>query len=75
MFSKSVSVFLVVGHTDLRGAFDSLAAVTRNVLGMDPCQSSGSWDHLMPDSPTAWDHLTPDSPASWDHPQVDITHG
>lgn len=36
MFSKSVSVFLVVGHTDLRGAFDSLAAVTRNVLGMDP---------------------------------------
>jgi len=36
MFNNSVKVFLVLGHTDLRGAFDKLAAVTRRLLGMDP---------------------------------------
>jgi transposase len=36
MIGGSVRVFLAVGPVDLRGAFDQLAAVTRQVLGEDP---------------------------------------
>ena len=36
MISSSVRVFLAVGAVDLRGAFDRLAAVTREVLREDP---------------------------------------
>lgn len=36
MIGSSVRVFLAVGAVDLRGAFDRLAAVTREVLREDP---------------------------------------
>lgn len=36
MIGSSVRVFLAVGTVDLRGAFDRLAAVTRQVLHEDP---------------------------------------
>lgn len=36
MIGGSVRVFLAVGPVDLRGAFDQLAAVTRQILGEDP---------------------------------------
>lgn len=36
MIGSSVRVFLAVGSVDLRGAFDRLAAVTRQVLRQDP---------------------------------------
>jgi transposase len=36
MIGSSVRVFLAVGPVDLRGAFDQLAAVTRQVLGENP---------------------------------------
>jgi transposase len=35
-----VALFLAVGATDLRGAFDRLAAVTRQVLQMDPASGA-----------------------------------
>ena len=34
--TPEVQLYLAVGHTDLRGAFDRLAAITRNLLHMDP---------------------------------------
>lgn len=36
MIGSSVRVFLAVGAVDLRGAFDHLAAITREVLREDP---------------------------------------
>ena len=36
MIGSTVRVFLAVGAVDLRGAFDRLAAVTREVLREDP---------------------------------------
>ncbi len=36
MTTSAVSVYLAVGSVDLRGAFDRLAAVTRQVLCLDP---------------------------------------
>ena len=36
MIGSSVRVFLAVGPVDLRGAFDRLSAVTREVLRQDP---------------------------------------
>jgi len=36
MIDGSVRVFLSVGPVDLRGAFDQLAAITRQVLREDP---------------------------------------
>lgn len=34
--TAQVQVYLAVGHVDLRGSFDRLVAVTRNVLQLDP---------------------------------------
>jgi transposase len=36
MMPGNLAVYLAVGDVDLRGAFDRLAAVTRNVLRKDP---------------------------------------
>jgi len=36
MIGSSVRVFLAVGSVELRGAFDRLSAVTRELLGQDP---------------------------------------
>jgi len=38
--SDNIAVYLAVGPVDLRGAFDRLAAITRQVLALDP--SSGA---------------------------------
>ncbi len=36
----TVAVYLAVGPVDLRGAFDRLAAVTRQVLSLDPASGA-----------------------------------
>jgi len=38
--TPEVQVYLAVGRVDLRGAFDRLAAITRNVLQMDPASGA-----------------------------------
>jgi transposase len=38
--SGTVAVYLAVGPVDLRGAFDRLAAVTRQVLSLDPASGA-----------------------------------
>jgi len=69
MTPGAVTVYLALGPVDLRGAFDQLAALTRQVLSLDP--TSGAlflfvnrrrnrlkalwWDHNgVGAPPTAW---------------------
>lgn len=40
MIATNVVVYLALGPVDLRGAFDQLAAVTRNVLSLDPASGA-----------------------------------
>ena len=40
MIAGPVAVYLALGPVDLRGAFDQLAAVTRNVLSQDPASGA-----------------------------------
>lgn len=40
MTPATIAVYLAVGPVDLRGAFDRLAAITRQVLGLDPASGA-----------------------------------
>lgn len=40
MISGAIAVYLAVGPVDLRGAFDRLAAITRQVLCLDPASGA-----------------------------------
>jgi len=40
MIVGPIAVYLALGPADLRGAFDQLAAVTRNVLSLDPASGA-----------------------------------
>ncbi|XXY47501.1 IS66 family insertion sequence element accessory protein TnpB [Sorangium sp. So ce269] len=40
MTPATIAVYLAVGPVDLRGAFDRLAAITRQVLCLDPASGA-----------------------------------
>ena len=40
MIVGPIAVYLALGPVDLRGAFDQLGAVTRNVLSLDPASGA-----------------------------------
>lgn len=40
MTPSTMAVYLAVGPVDLRGAFDRLAAITRQVLSLDPASGA-----------------------------------
>ncbi|XYI00997.1 IS66 family insertion sequence element accessory protein TnpB [Sorangium sp. So ce1128] len=40
MIPATIAVYLAVGPVDLRGAFDRLAAITRQVLCLDPASGA-----------------------------------